>query len=188
MSHASETKAIVFGHVLAYVEERFGKTALEEVRGLSLWGELGADPETLVISTWYPTDAWIRLLLEVCNRFLEGRPEHCADFGRFFLERDLRGVYRIFMMATSNRFLVRSIPGIWSLYNTSGETRVLESSARHGLLCLEGYSHPCPHEWHLIAGATGRAMELAGARKVRTRIEEGLDAEGDRLLLRLDWD
>ncbi|MGI9431309.1 MAG: TIGR02265 family protein [Myxococcota bacterium] len=188
MSDAGQTKAIVFQHVLAYVEERFGKAALEELRGLPIWADLGANPESLSISTWYPNEQWIRLLIEVTNRFHSGLPERCADFGAYFLERDLRGVYRVFLMVTSTRFLLRSIPAIWRVYNASGESRVVESSERHGLLSLEGYSHPCPHEWHLVAGATGKALELAGAQNVRTRIVEGLGEGETKLVLRVEWD
>lgn len=188
MSNAGKTKAIVFQHMLAYVEEHFGKDALDEVRGLPLWADLGANPESMNISTWYPNEDWIRLLIEVTNRFHSGIPERCADFAGYFLERDLRGVYRIFLMVTSTRFLLRSIPAIWRVYNDSGESRVIESSERHGLLCLDGYSHPCPHEWHLVAGATAKALELAGGHDVRTRIEEGLGDGETKLVLRVEWD
>lgn len=189
MSDAENSaKGMIIQRVLEFVEERFGKQALDELKEPKTKEKIGLPLEAILSSPWYPMESYQRLLEVVTEMFLDGDPSRCAEIGRFALERDLKAFFPALIEAQNLDTMMSAAPQLWRQYRSYGELRVVVRTENSAVIEVTGVRGSRVHDWYMLYGGTPVVLELLGRQNVRTQALEGLEDGSERFVLRFDWD
>jgi hypothetical protein len=130
------------------------------------------DRGRIVSGGWYLLD-WYKAMHSAAREVLHAGPSLPRKIGRESTRRDLTGIYRIFLQMVSPQLMVSLSSRIFGLYYSEGSMRVAEKRdgyARVDLVDCLGFDE---NIWQDVLGASELALELAGAKNVRMRIDAG---------------
>jgi hypothetical protein len=133
----------------------------------------------IVVSAWYPYDAFASLLSTVDQMHGQGDLALCRDLGRTGAVRDLGTTFRIISIMTSVEFVVKRGQVFWSKYCDTG-TMVLEKHREGGFKGrLEGFPGVAHGHCRMIEGWLEGMGTALGAKDMATQqtrcVHQGAD-------------
>jgi uncharacterized protein (TIGR02265 family) len=150
-----------------YVRERFGEEALAGV--LAALPEEDRTPLASVLpSSWYPMEAFLRFMQEAKRQLGGSEPEVLRNMGRASAEYGVTGVYKIFFKVGSPEFIIGRATGVFSSYYDTGRIAVVESRSGRTVVEMTGLEGSAPEFCERIYGWMHRTLELAGAKNLRS--------------------
>lgn len=173
-----------FGDVLAevcepHVAERIEAAYPSDVRA-------AFDHGRVVASGWYDL-AWYRAMHATARSVTRAGLSLPRKIGRESTRRDLTGIYRVFLQMVSPQLMVTISPRIWGVYYDTGMMNVLEKREGFARVELTGCDGFDENLWQDVLGACELALELAGAKSVRMRIETGGGTGDAAMTLAAHW-
>ncbi len=182
-----QIKGAVLKSRLSFVEERFGKEAVQRV----LDGLPAVDQRTLRMlftSNWYPF-ALGKALDDAIVRVLgQGRTELFERLGEASAEKNLTTIHGGFLTRGDAHGFLAKAPAIYSLYYETGRREYRQEGSREGVLTTydaETFSAP---DCLTVVGWYRKALEMCGIKGVRV-VEEECRATGGKVCrYRVTWE
>jgi len=179
-------KGAVIKPMARFVKERYG--AYHEAWLSSLSEETRTVLEHGIVSSWYPIERAMIEPTEVLCGLVEDPADDVAwDLGRFSADFALRGIFRIFVRLGSPGFIIKRASHVFSTYYTDAVLHIHESGSRHATVYLLGFPEPNRLVERRIGGYMERAVEISGARDVKSSVVTSLAAGDERGEFRYTW-
>jgi uncharacterized protein (TIGR02265 family) len=182
-----QIKGAVLKSRLAFVEERFGKEAVQRV----LADLPAADQRTLRMlftSNWYPFALGKALDDAIVRAVGQGRTDFFERLGEASAEKNLATIHAGFLAKGDPHGFLAKAPAIYSLYYEAGRREYQQLGPREGVLTThdaETFSAP---DCLTVVGWYRKALEMCGATGVRVTEEECRALGGKVCRYRVRWD
>ena len=136
------------------------------------------DPSTRILpSEWYPLDSFVQFLEADIKITANGNEEELVKRSEVVVEKQLSGIYRLFVRMGSPSFLLNRISIIQEAYFRGIDVEVKMTSPSEASMKYTGFTKQHRLMGFTLIGFYRKAMELSGAKDVRTAfltsIEEG---------------
>jgi len=166
-----QVKGAVLKSRLAFVEEHFGKDAVQKVLA-----SLAADdqrPLRLVFtSNWYPFELGKRLDDAIVRVVANGRSDFFERLGAASAEKNLGSLHAGYLTPGDPQAFLAKAPQIYSLYYETGRREYTATGPTSGVLTTydaETFSEP---DCMTVVGWYRKALEMCGASNVSVTEEE----------------
>ena len=171
-----------------YFKDQWGEAGLEKIKAACTGAARDMLARPVLPVVWYPDQAMIDMLLvadKVCGR---GDKNVLRAIGRFDAERNLRGVYKMFISLTSPHFLIKNAARVWRQFFDEGDVETRHFEETSGVLVVRNFSDmPLYHEVNQMPFME-RALEMCGCRNVRGAHLACLARGDDRCEFRYTWE
>ncbi|MFL5274875.1 MAG: hypothetical protein ACJ79T_00245 [Myxococcales bacterium] len=165
-----EIKGTTVRDTLQGLGSRLGRDRCERLLGL-----LDADSqrmfrERIIASQWYPLDPFTRLLEADIREHDQGDPSALTKRSEVIFEKQLSGIYRMFILVGSPESLIHRIAAAHATYFRGTQVEVASCERGEALVRYTGFE---AHHWildHAIIGFHRKGLELSGAHAVEARI------------------
>jgi hypothetical protein len=123
----------------------------------------------IVVSHWYPLDAMTALMTADVATYDGGDGSALAKRAEAVIDKQLRGVYRVFVRFGSPEFVIKRLAAIHETYfqNVGVEHEFLEG--KRAVVRYAGFDPSQAIIEHAIIGFYRKALEIAGAVRVDAR-------------------
>jgi len=159
------------------IKKRDGERAYEEILSLLDDETRKMFQGTVSASSWYPLDLFLRFLVVEINQSAGGNQEVLVTRSEKVVERQLRGVYKIFVKIGSPEFLMKRIAAVHATYFNGVAIDFNMVSPGNAVIRYTGFEPQHRLIGLTLIGFFRKALELSGAtdRNVRfiTPIEAG---------------
>ena len=181
-------KGTVVLDTLKAIEARTGKAELEKIIS-------HLDPETREIfqrpvspSSWYSCDAFARFLEADIRETAGGNEEELVRRAEAVIEKQLSGIYKMFVRLGSPEFVIRRIAAVHSTY-FDGVQIIPEMKGPNGsTIQYVGFSRNHRIMGFVILGFFRKALEISGAKKIDVHFSVPIEAGEKFCELVLSWD
>jgi hypothetical protein len=126
--------------------------------------------EPIIASQWYPLDAFTTLLVAVVNEHDHGDPKALAKRAERVFEKQLTGIYRIFIRLGSPEALIKRIAATHATYFHGPTTVEIVCEQHKAFLRCTGFA---AQHWiidYAIQGFYRKGLELSGASEPKVEI------------------
>jgi hypothetical protein len=182
----AEIKGMAVRDTLQSILARLGREGFDAL--LEAAGEearaLCAAPVNL--SAWYPLDAYASLL-EAEVRQEGGDPNGLMARAEKVIEKQLSGVYRVFVLLTSPESLVKRISAAHGTYFRGVGIEVLACEKGRAAVRYTGFTNRHQVMEHVIVSFYRKALQLAGAQDVRARVTRSVSLGGGVSEVEMTW-
>jgi|SRR5215472_2414329 len=143
---------------------------------------------TISPSSWYSCDAFARFLEADIQETAGGNEQELIKRSEAVIERQLRGIYRMFVRLGSPEFVIRRIAAVHSTYFDGVQIIPEMHGSNSATLQYVGFSKNHRILEFVIIGFFKKALEISGAKKVDARFSVPMD-NGERFCeLGLHWE
>jgi hypothetical protein len=119
-------------------------------------------------SSWYPFDAFVRFLEMDVRETADGKPEALIQRSEAVVEKQLRGVYKIFVRLGSPEFVIKRIAAVHSTYFNGIQIIPVMTGKNRAVIQYYGFSKEHSIIGFAIIGFFRQALEISGAKGVHT--------------------
>lgn len=149
--------------LLAYVKERGGKPAIDEVVATLSPATAAVFRERVQPLRYYPYSAYVELLYALKMRFGKNSAAFFRRLGANAGERDLGTMFKIFVAIASPERLIRACTRVWSAYyRNAGTMTAVAWSENDTRLRIEGFDAMDRAHCELMEGWMIATMEKIG--------------------------
>ena len=173
---------------LEAIKARAGKAELDKIIS-------HLDPETREIfkrpispSSWYSCDAFARFLEADIRETAAGNEQELIKRAEAVIERQLSGIYKMFVRLGSPEFVIRRIAAVHSTYFDGVQIIPEMKGAKRATIQYVGFSPKHRIMGFAILGFFRKALEISGAKKVDVRFTVPIEAGEKFCELALSWD
>lgn len=173
---------------LKAIEARAGKAELDKIIS-------HLDPETRGIfqqpispSTWYSCDAFSRFLEADIRETAGGNEQELVKRAEAVIEKQLSGIYKMFVRLGSPEFVIRRIAAVHSTYFDGVQIIPEMKGPNSATIQYVGFSRGHRIMGFVILGFFRKALEISGAKKVDVHFTVPIDAGEQFCELALAWD
>lgn len=166
---------------------RAGKEELERILG-------HLDEQTREIfqgsispSSWYSCDAFARFLEADIRETAGGNEEELIRRSEAVIEKQLNGIYKIFVRLGSPEFVIRRIAAVHSTYFDGVQIIAEMKGPNSATLQYVGFSREHRILEFVIIGFFKKALEICGAKRVEARFSVPMEAGEKFCELSLVW-
>jgi uncharacterized protein (TIGR02265 family) len=181
-----QVKGAVLKSRLAFIEEHFGKDAVQKVLA-----SLAADdqrPLRLVFtSNWYPFELGRRLDDAIVQVVANGRSDFFERLGAASAEKNLGSLHAGYLTPGDPQAFLAKAPQIYSLYYETGRREYMATGRTSGVLTTydaETFSGP---DCMTVVGWYRKALEMCGASNVSVMEEECRARGGAVCRYKVEW-
>jgi hypothetical protein len=160
------------GHILARLDEESRKMLAEPIS----------------CSAWYPCDAFARFLEADILETAGGNEEELIKRSERVIERQLSGIYKIFVKLGSPAFVIRRIAAVHSTYFDGVQIIPEMTGPNSSTIQYVGFSREHRILGFVIIGFFKKALEISGAKSVDVHFRVPIDAGEKFSELALHWD
>jgi hypothetical protein len=161
MSKDPQCKGTVILFARAFVVERWGKGAWEEIATSMAPGEAAMLGGVVSIG-WYPEPAFVRIL-----HSLEAlRPAAARELATFEAERDLAVIHRMFLHLANPAYVLEKAGSYWRRFHDTGEWLVHRTTTSSASGELRAWGVVDPLACTYLGAYIHRMFELVGAHGV----------------------
>jgi len=181
-----QVKGTVLISRMAFIEQNFGKEAVERVLG-SLSEEDQRALRMLLTVRWYPFELGRRLDDAIVRVVGGGDPKFFERLGEASAEKNLTTLHKSFLSPGDPHAFLRKAPQIYNLYYETGRREYQQTGEREGVLTTydaETFSAP---DCLTVIGWYRRALEMCGAKGVQIVEEECRAKGGPYCRYRVSW-
>jgi len=169
------------------IKERAGTGAFERIVG-------HLDEETQRVfrgeispSSWYPFDAFARFLEADIRETAGGNEEELIKRSEAVIERQLRGIYRVFIRLGSPEFVIRRIAAVHSTYFEGVDIIAEMKGPNSAAIQYVGFTRKHRIIGFAIIGFFRKALEISGAKQIDVRFRVPIEAGEPYCELSLNW-
>ncbi|HEX9054029.1 MAG TPA: TIGR02265 family protein [Gemmatimonadales bacterium] len=166
-----QVKGAVLKSRIAFVEEHFGKDAVQRVLA-SLPADDQRPLRLLFTSNWYPFELGKRLDDAIVRVLGQGRPDFFERLGAASAEKNLTSLHAGYLTPGDPQAFLAKAPQIYSVYYESGRREYTPTAANTGVLTThdaETFSAP---DCLTVVGWYRKALEMCGAKNVSVMEQE----------------
>lgn len=128
---------------------------------------------------WYPVhQAAVEPTEKMALLFFKSKIEAAWESGKYSAESTLKGVYRIFIKASSPQYIISRASKVFTTYYRPSNMQVIDSTNKSVLVHITEFGEPNAILEYRIGGWMEKALELSGCKDVRVYIKKSL-AKGD---------
>jgi len=181
-----QVKGAVLKSRMAFVEEHFGKDAVQRVLE-SLPAEDQRPFRLLFTSNWYPFELGKRLDDAIVRVLGNGQPAFFERLGAASAEKNLTSLHAGYLTPGDPQAFLAKAPQIYSLYYGTGRREYRATGPTSGVLTTyeaDTFSSP---DCITVVGWYRKALEMCGARKVSVLEEECRAKGGAVCRYRVQW-
>lgn len=142
---------------------------------------------TIAPSSWYPLDDFVEFLETDVRHTAGGDATVLVERGEKFIERQLRGVNKVFVRLGSPEFVVNRVAALHAGYFTGVRVETRMTGKHSALVRYAGFRAEHRILGYAIVGFFRRALEISGARGVEARFETPIEAGTGNCILELKW-
>jgi hypothetical protein len=172
-----QIKGSAIKETINQIKSRSGEDALQKILGL-------LDEETRTMcqreiysSSWYSLDLFTRFLEVEIRVLADGREEMITRGSEVVIEKQLRGIYKVFVKLGSPEFVIKQIAAVHATYFQGVPIEVHLQGTGKALVRYTGFEKQHRIMGFAIIGFFKKALEISGAKDVvlrfTTPIEEG---------------
>lgn len=179
-------KGAVIQPIVRFVKERY--SAYYEAWLGQLSDETRTVMEQGIVTSWYPIGrAMIEPTEVLCDLVEDPADDVAWEIGRFSADFALRGIFRIFVRLGSPAFIVKRASHVFSTYYTNAVLRVPEAGSKFATVHLLEFPEPSRLVERRIGGYMERAVEISGAKHVKSTVVSSLSAGDERGEFHFTW-
>ena len=139
-------------------------------------------------SSWYPIETAFIEPTENLGQMFFNNPEKGAWIsGNYSAEMALKGVYRIFIKASSPNFILKRAAKVFSTYYRPCEMKVKNPGEKSAILQITKFETPNVVVEHRIGGWIEKAMELSGCKNIKLEITKSMSKGDDITEFFANW-
>jgi hypothetical protein len=169
------------------IKHRAGQPAYEKIADL-------LDPETKKIfqtpistSSWYPLDAFTRFLELEIKVLADGKEEMVVRGAETVIERQLRGIYKVFVKFGSPEFIIKRIAAVHATYFNGVPVQVEMHGPGKATIKYTGFEPQHRLIGFAIIGFFRKALEISGAKNVTAEFSTPIAEGQGYAVLALSW-
>jgi hypothetical protein len=134
---------------------------------------------TISASSWYSLDLFLRFVALELRRTAGGDEQVLVARSEKVVERQLRGMYKIFVKLGSPEFLMKRIAAVHMTYFTGVKMEFTTSGPRGAVVRFTGFAPEHRLIGFTLIGFFRKALELSGAKECDVRFTKRIeDAQG----------
>ncbi len=138
-------------------------------------------------SSWYPFDAFARFLEAAVRETAGGNEEELIKRSEAVIERQLRGIYKIFIKLGSPEFVIRRIAAVHSTYFEGVDIIAERKGPNTAAIQYVGFTREHRIIGFVIIGFFRKALEISGAKQIDVRSRVPIEAGEPYCELSLNW-
>jgi hypothetical protein len=173
---------------LEAIKVRAGKAELDKIVS-------HLDPETREIfrrsispSSWYSCDAFSRFLEADIRETAGGNEQELVKRAEAVIEKQLSGIYKMFVRLGSPEFVIRRIAAVHSTYFDGVQIIPEMKGPNSATIQYVGFSRNHRIMGFAILGFFRKALEISGAKKIDVHFTVPIEAGEKFCELALSWD
>ena len=170
------------------IKARAGKEELDRILACLDDEAKGAFRGPISPSSWYSCDAFARFLEVDIRETAGGEERELIRRSEAVIEKQLSGIYKMFVKLGSPEFVIRRIAAVHSTYFDGVQIIPEMRGAKGATIQYVGFSRNHRIMGFAIIGFFKKALEISGAKKVDVHFTVPIEA-GERFCeLALSWD
>jgi len=128
------------------------------------------------MSGWYPMKEDYHVPIDkIVEMFYGGNVKIAGEaIGKFSAELALTGIYKLFLMVATPKYLMTRASVVFTTYYLPSEIKVSESSSKSVTMQVTKFADITPAIEYRIAGWCVRAVELCGHKNVQYKLTKSL--------------
>jgi len=139
-------------------------------------------------TSWYPMEvAAVEPTEKMGLLFYKSKIEAAVESGKYSAESTLKGVYRIFVKASSPTYIINRASKVFTTYYRPSNMKVVDTSDKTVLVHITQFESPNSIVEFRIAGWMERALELSGCKDVKVFIKKSLTKGDDVTEYSIKW-
>ena len=181
-----EVKGSAIKDTLDALTQRVGADGLARILGM-MKPESSRALEKPLASLWYPLDAFTELLEIDIRETAGGNEKELITRSEAVIDRQLRGIYRVFIRVGSPEFVIKRIASVHETYfrGVHAEARIVPPN--EAFVRYAGFSKQHRIIEYAILGFYKKALEISGARNVLAAVTKSVAEEAGYAEVRLRW-
>lgn len=168
-----EIKGMAVRDTVLSLQERLGPDGLERLLATAGEQARALCTEAVNVSSWYALDAYADLL-EADVRADGGDVRGLMERAEKVFEKQLGGIYRVFVQLASPETLLRRISGAHETYFRGAKATVLACEKGRAVVRYAGLTGRHQVIEHVIQSFFRKALSLTGAKDVEVRVTTSL--------------
>ncbi|MBU0981614.1 hypothetical protein KKC94_02885 [Patescibacteria group bacterium] len=174
--------------VVDYIKEAYKDEGFEKFLTV-LSGEDRKVVEMKILpSSWYDMEFYERILTGINICFIGVDPNLGEKIGKKIITDGLKGIYRVFLGALSQNYILTQSPRLWSRYFDGEKLEILEASDFSLKMGVVGDHKPSQLYCDIMVGAIIGFIEITGGNNVKAE-EVACRADGNsRCEFSYTWD
>jgi len=145
--------------------------------------------DTIKNTEWYPVDISLIEPTKSISKILSLDEKKCAwNSGRFSAEQGLKGIYKVFIMVSTPKFILKRAPRIITTFYDPSELKILESTNNSIYVQCKTLPVKSAIIEHRIAGWIERAGEICGCQNMKVEIKKSMALNDSELGISASWD
>jgi len=127
--------------------------------------------QTIMPTTWVPSQAASEIMEKAARALYPGRPDDLEQLGRDCARHAFNGIYKTFLRISSLAFLLNRVPLVWNMYHSAGKAVITVSDEKSGAtLVVTGAPDVQVQTLRLVSGFSMQALEMAGAKNLSCQL------------------
>jgi len=181
-------KGTALRDTLEAIQARSGKEELERILAHLEEETKEIFERPISPSSWYPCDAFARFLEADIRETANGDEEELIKRAELVIEKQLSGIYKMFVRLGSPEFVIRRIAAVHSTY-FDGVQIIPEMKGLNGAtIQYVGFSREHRIMGFVILGFYRKALEISGAKKLDVHFTVPIEAGEKFCELALRWE
>lgn len=176
---AAHIKGLVLKSRLDYVKQFYGEKGLTLMLEALPPGSREVIRDGVLVSSWYPLDQAIEILVAIDEIFGKGDFELTRKIGAFTARAALAGgVQQSFVKEHDPAFVLKMSPVLWQQYYDTGRIEIESQGEESAITRIHDFERPHPVICSGLLGWIEEAIEIWGGTQVRVS-EEKCRCKGD---------
>jgi hypothetical protein len=169
------TKMVQHRNVIEFIKNRFGDQGWQKVLNrLSDEDKDVALHRSKEVASWVDLDIHVRLLSVIVNELSGGKEDILLETGEWVAARDLKGIYKAFIMIVSTEFMLRRSSTIFHTFYDEGGMEVKTLAPGNVECIFNGFTKQQRLIELTIKGWFAGAAKLSGAKDIKLDITTSL--------------
>lgn len=188
MTAEPHVRGVVLKTYRELLRERFGEAGYADVLGALQPATQSILRDMIIATEWYPNALIVDLYETIVRIHYDGNAEGIRELGKLSAQRDLRGVFKIFVVVVSPQYLVSKTASVWSRYFDHGKVEIRDQ--RKGF-CRGRFTNVLSRSavfWQEILGSCIGAIEAAGGKNAVPTIVSGGTSQDIAMDAEMRWD
>ncbi len=182
-----EVKGSAVVEAMSTVQQRLGEAGLHRILSELDAGARTSFAGAVVASAWFPLDHFVQFLaLDVLHS--DGGDETALiRRSETLIERQLRGVYKMFVRLSTPEFVLKRLSTVHAAYFRGVLAEVRSLEAGRAVIRYTGFSREHRLIGYSIIGFYRKALEISGAASVDARFSTPIDDGSGYAELIVSW-
>ena len=181
-------KGVGLTNTINFVKHKFGEEGLNKILSLVSEETRQIYNSVILANQWYSLDMAIEFWGVMIKEFSEGDESIMIEYGKFVAERNLKGLYRIFVKIGSPEFIISRTAQLIQRYFKGVKAKAWVIAPGKCRAVYEGFEEKYRLQELIILGFGIKGGELSGAKNIRGRLATSLSEGKGYFEHEIEWD